>query len=352
MKNPVTVASGTFGYGEEFDRYFDVSLLGAVTTKSISLKPRAGNKPPRLVETPAGLLNAIGLQNVGIERFLSQKVPYLRKRNATIIANIYGYSPEEYAELARRLEAEGAADAIEANLSCPNVHDARTAKGAVLVSQSCEAITVYTRAIREATRLPLYIKLTPNVMNIQEPALAAEAAGADGVCLINTLLGMAINPETRKPRLANIVGGRRSGHPPGGGQDGVGCRAVLRIPIIGTGDQRGGQRHRVSPGGRDRGLRRLDVLPPPGYRPPHRGRDCRVPQAAPDRRCEPTHWSHAGMKRRTELITGLDVDTREDALAAVEIAAECSWFKIGAQLFTRCGPAVVEAVRDRGKNVS
>ncbi|HNZ16870.1 MAG TPA: dihydroorotate dehydrogenase [Candidatus Hydrogenedentes bacterium] len=236
MKNPVTVASGTFGYGEEFDRYFDVSLLGAVTTKSISLKPRAGNKPPRLVETPAGLLNAIGLQNVGIERFLSQKVPYLRKRNATIIANIYGYSPEEYAELARRLEAEGAADAIEANLSCPNVHDARTAKGAVLVSQSCEAITVYTRAIREATRLPLYIKLTPNVMNIQEPALAAEAAGADGVCLINTLLGMAINPETRKPRLANIVGGL-SGPAirPVAVKMVWDAARVLRIPIIGTG---------------------------------------------------------------------------------------------------------------------
>lgn len=236
MKNPVTVASGTFGYGEEFDRYFDVSLLGAVTTKSISLKPRAGNKPPRLVETPAGLLNAIGLQNVGIDRFLSQKAPYLRTRNATIIANIYGHSPEEYAELARRLEAEGAADAIEANLSCPNVHDARTAKGAVLVSQSCEAITVYTQAIRDATRLPLYIKLTPNVMNIQEPALAAEAAGADGVCLINTLLGMAINPETRKPRLANIVGGL-SGPAirPVAVKMVWDAARVLRIPIIGTG---------------------------------------------------------------------------------------------------------------------
>ncbi|HOD51785.1 MAG TPA: dihydroorotate dehydrogenase [Candidatus Hydrogenedentes bacterium] len=236
MKNPVTVASGTFGYGEEFGRYFDVSLLGAVTTKSISLKPRPGNKPPRLVETPAGLLNAIGLQNVGIERFLAEKVPYLRARKAAIIANIYGYLPDEYAELAQRLESEGAADAIEANLSCPNVHDARTARGPVLVAQSCEAISEYTRAIRAATKLPLYIKLTPNVMNIQEPALAAQEAGADAVCLINTLLGMAINPETRKPRLANIVGGL-SGPAirPVALKMVWDAARVLRIPIIGTG---------------------------------------------------------------------------------------------------------------------
>ncbi|MFO7974932.1 MAG: dihydroorotate dehydrogenase [Candidatus Hydrogenedentota bacterium] len=236
MKNPVTVASGTFGYGQEFGQYFDVSLLGAVTTKSISLKPRAGNKPPRLVETPAGLLNAIGLQNVGLERFLIEKVPYLREKGATIIANIYGYSPDEYARLAQSLETEGAADAIEANLSCPNVHDARTAKGAVLVSQSCDAISEYTRAIRAATKLPLYIKLTPNVMNIQEPALAAEEAGADAVCLINTLLGMAIDPETRKPRLANIVGGL-SGPAirPVAIKMVWDAARVLRIPIIGTG---------------------------------------------------------------------------------------------------------------------
>jgi dihydroorotate dehydrogenase (NAD+) catalytic subunit len=236
MKNPVTVASGTFGYGEEFNRYFDVSLLGAVTTKSISLKPRAGNKPPRLVETPAGLLNAIGLQNVGLDRFLAQKVPFLRERNATIIANIYGYSPDEYVRLAERLESESAADAIEANLSCPNVHDARTARGAVLVSQSCDAIAEYTRAIRMATKLPLYIKLTPNVMNIQEPALAAEEAGADGVCLINTLLGMAIDPETRRPRLANIVGGL-SGPAirPVAIKMVWDAARVLNIPIIGTG---------------------------------------------------------------------------------------------------------------------
>ncbi len=236
MKNPVTVASGTFGYGGEYDRYFDVARLGAVTTKSLSLKPRPGNRPPRLVETPAGMLNAIGLQNVGIDAYLRDKAPFLREKRVPIIGNIYGATPEEYAELARRLEAEDAADAIEANLSCPNVHDAQRATGPVLVSQSCEAIGAYTRAIRAATRLPLFVKLTPNVMNIQEPALAAEEAGADGVCLINTLLGMAIDAETRRPKLSNIVGGLS-----GPAIRPVAVKMVwdaaraLRIPIIGTG---------------------------------------------------------------------------------------------------------------------
>lgn len=207
MKNPVTVGSGTFAYGQEYHRYFDVSRLGAVTTKSLSLKPRAGNKPPRLVETPAGMLNAIGLQNVGIDNYLQEKAPWLRERGCTIIGNIYGYSPEEYAELARRLEAEGAADAIEANLSCPNVHDARNARGCTLVAQIPEQVQAYTRAIKAACKLPLFVKLSPNVVDIAEPCLAAEEAGADAVSLINTILGMGINPETRRPILHNIVGG-------------------------------------------------------------------------------------------------------------------------------------------------
>ena len=134
MKNPVTVGSGTFGYGQEYDRYFDVSQLGAVTVKSLSLKPRAGNPPPRLVETPAGMLNAIGLQNVGIDAYLSEKLPWLRRRGCTIIANIYGHTPDEYGQLAARLEKEGGADAIEANLSCPNVHNARDTGGCKLVA--------------------------------------------------------------------------------------------------------------------------------------------------------------------------------------------------------------------------
>ncbi len=207
MKNPVTVGSGTFAYGQEYNNYFDVSRLGAVTTKSLSLLPRSGNKPPRLVETPSGMLNAIGLQNVGIEAYLKDKAPWLREHGCTIIGNIYGYSPEEYAELASRLEQEDAADAIEANLSCPNVHDARQARGCSLVAQDPEQVHLYTEAIRAATKLPIFIKLSPNVIDIAESSLAAEAAGADALSLINTLQGIGINPETRKPILSNIVGG-------------------------------------------------------------------------------------------------------------------------------------------------
>ena len=138
MKNPVTVASGTFGYGQEYDEYFDIARLGAVTTKSLTLKPRAGNKPPRIYETPAGMLNAIGLQNVGLDVYLEHKLPFLRSKGVPIIANIYGYSPEEYAELAQKLEQAGGADAFEANLSCPNVHDARNARSPPTASLSTQ----------------------------------------------------------------------------------------------------------------------------------------------------------------------------------------------------------------------
>jgi dihydroorotate dehydrogenase (NAD+) catalytic subunit len=236
MKNPVTVASGTYGYGQEYARYYDINRLGAVTTKSLSLQTRAGNKPPRLVETPAGMLNAIGLQNVGIEEYLRSKAPFLREQGVPIIGNIYGKNIEEYAELAARLEREDAADAIEANLSCPNVHDATCATGPVLVSQDPEAVRTYTAAIRAATKLPLYIKLTPNVMNIREPALAAQEGGADGVCLINTLLGMSIDPEKRRPRLSNTVGGL-SGPAirPVAVKMVWDAAQVIDIPIIGTG---------------------------------------------------------------------------------------------------------------------
>jgi len=236
MKNPVTVGSGTFAYGQEYDRYFDISRLGAVTTKSLSLEPRAGNKPPRLVETPAGMLNAIGLQNVGIEAYLRDKAPFLREKGCTIIGNIYGKSPEDYATLAERLTSEGAADAIEANLSCPNVHDARTARGCTLVAQIPEQVQLYTKAIKAVTNLPVFIKLSPNIIDIAEPALAAEEAGADGIAIINTLLGIGIDPDTRKPILSNIVGGL-SGPAirPVAVKMVWDCAKVLKIPIIGMG---------------------------------------------------------------------------------------------------------------------
>ncbi len=236
MKNPVTVGSGTFGYGQEYDRYFDVSQLGAVTVKSLSLKPRAGNPPPRLVETPAGMLNAIGLQNVGMDIYLSEKLPWLRKRGCTIIANIYGHTPDEYGQLAERLEKEGGADAIEANLSCPNVHNARAAGGCKLVAQSPERVAEYTRIVKSATKLPVFVKLSPNVMDITEPALAAEKGGADALSLINTLIGMGINPETRRSILSNMVGGL-SGPAirPVAVKMVWDAARVVKIPIIGMG---------------------------------------------------------------------------------------------------------------------
>ena len=236
MKNPVTVASGTFGYGQEYSEYFDLDRLGAVTTKSLSLKPRYGNKPPRLVETPAGMINSIGLQNVGLDNYLAEKGPFLREKGATIIANIYGHSADEFAEMAQRITESAMADAIEANLSCPNVHDAKSAQGASMVAQDPKLVTEYTQAIRAATSLPLFIKLTPNVIHIAEPALAAQEGGADGVCLINTLIGMAINAETRRPKLSNIVGGL-SGPciRPVAVKMVWDAAKVLTIPIIGTG---------------------------------------------------------------------------------------------------------------------
>lgn len=236
MKNPVTVASGTFGYGQEYDEYFDIARLGAVTVKSLTLQPRAGNRPPRLAETPAGLLNAIGLQNVGIEAYLRDKLPFLRDKGCTIIANIYGYAPEDYAQLARRLETEQGADAIEVNLSCPNVHDARTIGGCKLVAQQPEAVLKYTQIIRSSTRLPLFIKLSPNVADIVEPCLAAQEGGADGLSLINTLLGMEIDVKTRRPVLSNLVGGLSGPaiRPVALKMVWDAARAV-RIPIIGMG---------------------------------------------------------------------------------------------------------------------
>jgi len=207
LKNPVTVASGTFGYGEEFAEYFDISKLGAVTVKSLTLKPRLGNTPPRIVETPAGMLNAIGLQNVGIERYIKEKLPFLREKGCTIIANIYGTTIEEYCSLAQILEKENGADAIEINLSCPNVHDARAQSKCPLIAQSPEWVEKYTSSVREKTSLPLIVKLTPNVTSIIEPALSAEKGGADAVSLVNTFLGMSIDAQTRRPKLKNIVGG-------------------------------------------------------------------------------------------------------------------------------------------------
>ncbi len=202
LRNPVMTASGTFGYGEEFSQYVDLEKIGAFVTKGLSLKPRAGNPTPRIVETPGGMLNAIGLQNVGIEAFIQKKVPFLRSVNTPAIANFFGYTPDEYAELAARLDAIPEVAALEVNISCPNVKQGGIVFG---TDPGCAASVV--AACRAATKKTLIVKLSPNVTDIVEMALACEGAGADALSVINTLTGMAIDLERRRPVLANITGG-------------------------------------------------------------------------------------------------------------------------------------------------
>lgn len=201
LKNPVIPASGTFGFGREFAGFYPLSLPGAVATKGITLRPRAGNPPPRVAETPSGMLNAVGLQNPGVDEFIGRELPWLLSQGAVVVANIAGENAQEYCEIARRLDNTGVA-VIELNVSCPNVHDGGRVFGA-----DCGSVAAVTRAVRAATKKPLAVKLSPNVGDIAEVAKAAEEAGADAVSLINTLTGMAIDVHTRRPVLANVTGG-------------------------------------------------------------------------------------------------------------------------------------------------
>ncbi|MDH3627073.1 MAG: dihydroorotate dehydrogenase [Acidobacteriota bacterium] len=202
LKNPILTASGTFGYGLEFLPYFDLSRLGGLCTKGLSPRPRLGNPPARIVETPSGMLNTIGLQNIGVDTFLSDRLPKLREYDLEIIANVFGETEAEYIEVCRKLsKAEGVA-AIELNVSCPNVEE-----GGMIFGNDPAALQQVTRACREACDLPLIVKLSPNVTDIRVTAEAAVAGGADILSLINTYVGMAIDIERRKPVLTKISGG-------------------------------------------------------------------------------------------------------------------------------------------------
>lgn len=201
MKNPVTVCSGTFGYGREFSQFFDLGKLGAVITKGTSLKPKSGNKPPRICETASGMLNSIGLQNPGVEYFAQNDLPFLRKYDTKIIVNACGSSVDEYVELCKILNSLDI-DGVELNLSCPNVKE-----GCMAFGNTYEGVKNVTSAVRKVLEKPLIVKLTPNVTNIAEIAKGVEDGGADAVSLINTLLGMKIDVNTRKPVLANNTGG-------------------------------------------------------------------------------------------------------------------------------------------------
>ncbi len=202
LQNPVMTASGTFGYGREFEGLVDLNRLGAIVVKGLSLVPARGNPPPRIVETPCGMLNAIGLENVGLEAFVAEKLPYLETLSVPVIANIYGKTVEEYVRLAERIDALEAVAALEVNISCPNVK-----AGGVAFGVDPAAARTVIAAVRRATGKPLIAKLSPNVTDITEIARQAEAAGADALSLINTLTGMAVDVDTRKPVLANITGG-------------------------------------------------------------------------------------------------------------------------------------------------
>lgn len=202
LANPVMTASGTFGYAAEFADLVNLDRLGAVAVKGISLAPRPGNPPPRVVETPCGMLNAIGLENVGVDRFITDKMPFLRQCRCRVIVNILGDSIEEYAALAERLTGVEGIDALEINISCPNVK-----KGGVAFGTVPEMAGAVTKAVKQATDLPVIVKLSPNVTDIVTMARAVEENGADGLSLINTLIGMAIDARSRRPKLANIIGG-------------------------------------------------------------------------------------------------------------------------------------------------
>ncbi len=231
LKNPVVTASGTFGYGEEYSEFIDLNRLGAVVVKGLSLSPREGNPPPRIAETAAGMLNAIGLQNIGIENFIKEKLPFLRQFNTPVIANFFGDSVGEYVEAASRLSAAEGIHGLEMNISCPN----KESEWCIFGTDPKVTYEV-VRAVRDATALPLIVKLSPNVTDISAMARAAEEAGADAVSLINTITGMAIDITTRRPKLGNITGGLS-----GPAVKPIALRMVwevyrtVKIPVIGMG---------------------------------------------------------------------------------------------------------------------
>lgn len=231
MRNPVMPASGTFGYGEEYEPFLDLEKIGAIVTKGLSLKPKAGNPTPRIAETISGMLNAIGLQNVGIDAFIKHKIPFLETVNTPTIANFFGNTLEEYGEVANRLNDIDAIAGVELNISCPNVK-----AGGIVFGTDPAAASEAVSLVRKNLKKPLIVKLTPNVTDITVIARAVEEAGADAISCINTLTGMSIDIHTRKPRLANKTGGLS-----GPAIRPIAVRMVhqvvqsVKIPVIGVG---------------------------------------------------------------------------------------------------------------------
>src|SRR5438270_915880 len=231
LKNPLIAASGCFGYGVEYADIVDLASLGGVAVKGLFLNEREGHPAPRIVETPAGMLNAIGLQGIGVHRFIDEKLPELRARRATVIVNVCGTTIDEYVEVSRILSDAEGVHAIELNISCPNIKE-----GGIQFGCSLTGTYEVVNAVRKVTTLPLIPKLTPNVTDVASFARAAEDAGADAVSLVNTFLAMVIDVETRRPKLSNIVGGL-SGPAirPIAVRMVYECHQTVKIPVIGIG---------------------------------------------------------------------------------------------------------------------
>jgi len=230
FKNPVIAASGTFGFGREYEAFYDVSVLGGISTKGLTLQRREGNDPPRIAETPSGILNSVGLQNPGVDAFIERDLPWLRSKNTVVIANVAGSTVQDYRESARRL-SDARVDMIELNISCPNVK-----QGGIAFGVYPDTIAEIVSAVRKAAGVPLMVKLSPNAADIAANALAAEGAGADCISLINTLGGMAVDIYARKPVLANVYGGLSGPavKPVALKMCHQVCKAV-KIPVIGMG---------------------------------------------------------------------------------------------------------------------
>jgi dihydroorotate dehydrogenase (NAD+) catalytic subunit len=231
LANPIIAASGCFGYGVEYADVVDLSSLGGVAVKGLFLSEREGHAPPRIVETPSGMLNAIGLQGIGVHRFIAERLPELRERRAVVVVNICGTTLDEYVEVARILSGADGVHALELNISCPNIKE-----GGITFGCSLPGTFSVVSAVRKVTPLPVIPKLTPNVTDVSSFAKAAEDAGADAISLVNTFLAMAIDVHSRRPRLTNIVGGL-SGPAirPIAVRMVYECRRVVKIPIIGMG---------------------------------------------------------------------------------------------------------------------
>jgi len=270
LKNPILTASGTFGYGLEFEPYLNLEELAGFVSKGLSPQPREGNPPPRIVETPAGMLNTIGLQNIGVDAFIRDKLPLLRERDTAVIANVFGENEDGYVEVCRKLDqAEGVA-AIELNVSCPN-----TEQGGMIFGNEPAALSAVTAAARKATRLPLIVKLSPNVTDIRVTARAAVEGGADILSLVNTFVGMQIDVERRRPVLKKVCGGlsgpairplavwmtwqvRQSVDVPLIGMGGISCAAdALQFILAGATAVQIGTANFVHPDGSIRVLREL-----------------------------------------------------------------------------------------------